>query len=399
MSISRTLAGICSDGITSAWNAYVTNRKGWSTTEYEIDKDIPAIRNLTTDADKFGKEFPSGTKLKILDTTIYRRRVEKKLGDSRNTVDVECAKVQIGNEKGYLPIRVIKKPRQTAARVSAGAIAQTRIVPALQNLNNILVAEDEGKDFGTVTLVSSAVAGSTKTDVLIEVNGKRMGIEVKNQKRLNNGYAEVSMYDKTYTRGKVTGNDALRNEAIDKYMGYFPPERFKSEDGVLRTTFEQIIDGIRDGKIQLKKRSETESYIDPMRYGFIGDPGVTTKGGGIPGNFWTDDFDALEKVRDNILQKLQTPSSENYRDDYFTVVQGENIYMYYTGKIDNKQNNPLGMPPLPDLDSFYLSTYGGFRAKQGDNEATNLPGRGKMRVKVVVKFKLLASDRIKQASS
>jgi hypothetical protein len=79
---------------------YVTENKNFSAIEFEIEKGKSSVlftkkRNAAV-AGK--KEYKAGTKLKIVDENLH------------DVGGMQMTKVKIGNESGYLPIKVIRKP-------------------------------------------------------------------------------------------------------------------------------------------------------------------------------------------------------------------------------------------------------------------------------------------------
>ena len=348
----------------TAWQKYVVNWP-WESTEYEIIKNLPSsvlksFIQLKNEEPVLVDEYPSGTKLKI--TSNETKTLNIKDFPSRNrTTSVVCAKVMIGKEDGYLPIRIIKKPTQVMARVAMGAAAQEQILGALVALNkkreDLIAAGNKSKPgFGYVTKVSTAAAGSQKTDVKLKVAGQEINIEVKNNESSSKNSADFAIYDKTYARKEFrTARNTEGSLEIDEFARIMKPEKNDQ-------TFEDMINDIRKEKPQ---------------YGFVGDKGVSNKSGSIPaGDFSVTAADSsiLETLRKKVLSKF-----EKSKDNYFAVVKGTDVYMYYVGGLST---NVLDLDEFPDLTSCQFATYGGFKANSSDTT----PGMGKMRVKINLKI-------------
>jgi hypothetical protein len=355
-----------SDG-TSAWEKYV-EKWPWKTTEYEIIKNLPSsilksFIRIKNQEPELVSEYPSGTKFKILSDKTKNLSI-KDFPSRGRTTSALCAEVMIGKEKGYLPIRIIKKPTQTSSRVAKGAVAQKQILGGLIRLNEKRKALiDSGQpskpEFGYVTELSTAAVGSQKTDVKLKVKGVEINVEVKNNEVFAQNSANFAIYDRTYARYAI--RTARNTEGSLEIDGYARLLRGKKETDTL--TFEDMIDDIRKDKSKLQ-------------YGFIGDEGVTSKTGSIPSSdFSADSGDStvLGYIKDKILAKFRKS-----KDDYFAVVQRDDIYMFFVGTGENV----LELPDFPTPTSCKFETYGGF--KPTIDEA--LPGKGKMRVKIMLKI-------------
>jgi hypothetical protein len=366
MSKDTTLAGTCKD-TSKAWQKYVVlNEKKLSTIDYEIDKDLPKdeIKTLIIEktAGKYvpsiGKDYPTGTKLKILDIKI--KSVNVLVGNKSKTID--CASVSIENAKGLLPLRIIKKPTNgsTQARVASGAVAQSKIFPYVKKL------ADEN-DLGLVYQSSFAIAGSGKTDVILSVAGTEIHIEVKGD---NKNTGKVVMYDKTYTRGE--GSFKARNpDPIDEYALCLFPKT--STDDKAAGPFETIMNMFRDGRMLSKDvgAGGKSGVKSAKEFGFAGDEGVIAKAGKFPSEFTSDDSTVRDTARLKIIEKLKKSG-----DDYFAVVNDNNVKMFFVSdKNDTTNANILKLPPFPSVLSFTMRDYGGV-------------GKKKLRVGIEVVLKL-----------
>ena len=312
----------------SAWQKYVGDNQDLAGTDYEIDKNLPktSVKSLILETSNGvyairSQEYEPGTKLKILDKN-------KKIIKLENGTTYECAQVSIQGDEGYLPIRIIKKPTSATGRIKTGAMAQKQVPLAVSKIADEL-------DLGMVSLVSEAKIGSQAGDVVLDVGGKKIQVEVKSGA---SGGKEITLYDKTYQRGKKFAD-------IDSYAQAI----FST-----RSTFEEVIDQFRSGS-RVPKKMPTD--YDPKTIGFIGDEGVKNASGKIPSDFQITDSKVLNSLRNKLLEKFQKGG-----DTYFAFVAGSEVKMFFVGK--NTSDNVLKRPEFPRLKTFKLDTYGSAPSKR-----------------------------------
>jgi hypothetical protein len=348
MSLSTSLAQTRTTDGRSAWQKYVVDNKDFSAMTFEIDKDLPSNSSKKLIVKSGGKfswistSIKTGDKIKITSnkTTTIK---EDWLGKPQ-----ECAEVKIDGQSGYIPIRNIKKPTNVQNRVKTGAVAQMKITPYVGKLADQL-------DLGLVTELSQAKKGSNVADVVVSVSGKKIQIEVKND---SSGKGEVSMYDKTYTRGVGCFGETRDSDTLDG----FTQALFPTLSGQ-RLAFETAIDKFRSGEFTSKSKVKSTE-----EFGFIGDLGVINRTGKIPLEFSSTDTSILKSIREEILKKLRKGG-----DDYFAFVQGDTVNMFYTGKSKSDTANVLKLPVYPNLKFFKLDTYGSAPARR-------------LRTKIFIKF-------------
>lgn len=220
---------------------------------------------------------------------------------------------------GFAPITSIQKPSNKGqSRLSCGSNAQINVVNHLT------------QTFSDIQVRSIAKIGSTKADLVVDIDGVVVQFEVKGT---SNTRAPITLFDKSMKRGK-------RNQVLDSAA------RVISQNAV--TCFSDLVDMHRC-------RDKT--------IGFPGDVGVY-KSGRLPKGLELTDTNTLNDIRQSIIEHFH----EN-ADNYFAVNDYNNgtVNVFWTGYGDNVLKSPM----FPELKKFTMRTYGG-------------PSAGSMRVGVKV---------------
>jgi len=223
---------------------------------------------------------------------------------------------------GYMHISKILKPSNNfQPRLYYGIQAQDDIMHYIMEY-----AHNHGFKY---SFISSAKIGSTIPDLIISLNGISQQFEIKGTNSIS---SLITLFDKATRRTK-----------------YSPI----LDDISLIMTSKLFIDNIDS----LRRIDKT--------IGLSGDEGVC-KSGRLPVNLTTRDPELLRNTKNIVISHLI-----NNKDNYFTIYDRSNgkPYIYYTGY----GKNLLNAPPIPDLEYFSLSTYGG-------------PSNGATRVAIKVKF-------------
>jgi hypothetical protein len=229
----------------------------------------------------------------------------------------------------------IDKPAGSAAsRVQQGALAQKK------------VADWFITNFPGAKQVSSAVAGSTKEDLILEYKGKKINVEIKNANVLS---APITFFDVSARRGQ-------RYDVLDKIANILA---FKETTN--KGAFEVLMDRYH------KKYPDVGYPTDSGLDGFNQVP----KSGKVPPEltFEGDEPKALDLLRRKIILN-------HFRDDkidYFAINMKDEIVVYWTELSQDVFKSSL-ISKFPKLKYFSLKTYGG-------------SSRGAMRVGIKVKLK------------
>ena len=198
------------------------------------------------------------------------------------------------------------KALNTQSRLSLGSSAQMTIRRELK------------KRFGDeMRVVSFASAGSKHPDLIVDIKGKRIQIEIKGRTSSN---SHITMFDTSVRRGEP-------NALLDE-LAYV----------------------ITNGKIQ-----SFEGLIDMYRQknpavGFPGDEG-TPRSGKLPPELRSINAKFLEPVYLHILNHFHESG-----DNYFALYNRDtrDVEMYYTGV----GPNVLRAPQFPHLSKLIVDTYG-----------------------------------------
>lgn len=193
------------------------------------------------------------------------------------------------------------------SRVIAGHAGQQAVISHL--------ASTYGDQF---ILVSTSVPSSRAPDIIAEVQGNRIQIEVKSQ---SSSKSLLTLIDKSIRRGQ--GHGIFDEIALNHPL-------------VSATTFEQLIDHYR---------GENQSV------GFPGDDGCP-KSGKIPPEISMIDHPlSLVNIRQRLLEKLTSNG-----DNYLAIVNHDGtIKLMWTSHGDNH----LVAPIIPLVKRAKLDTYGG----------------------------------------
>jgi hypothetical protein len=224
---------------------------------------------------------------------------------------------------GYAMIHTITKPSSKhQTRLRTGAIAQMKVGEWVKST----------WDKKEIDIISTAQKGSTKADLILSVSGHPVQFEVKGTGSVN---AAITLFDKSIRRD-------THNELTDEFA------RIVSSG--IHVNFVDLVDEYR----------KIDNSI-----GFPGDVGVG-KSGKLPSKFKITDVDTLMQLREILITHFKSNN-----DNYFAV------YDWVNGKTDaywtGYGENVLELPPLPQLKTFSLQTYGG-------------PSGGAMRVGLKVRF-------------
>lgn len=226
---------------------------------------------------------------------------------------------------GYVAISSIEKPSGNfQKRVESGKIAQEKVAEYIKSLNTDKKIET----------IHNAKQGSNNPDLLLDIDGRIVQIEVKNKNNLS-GF--ITLFDKSVSRNK-------KNVFLDDLTEAFVIKNdYLLENNI--HDFESVVDYYR----------RFDSSI-----GFPGDKGVN-KSGKLPPELISSCPDVCEYFRKVILDNMIERN-----DDYFALVSATGVYVY---AISDK--NILNLPKFPKLLRVGLITYGG-------------PSSGAMRVGIKV---------------
>tara|TARA_R110000737_G_scaffold85445_1_gene118040 strand:- start:60 stop:1055 length:996 start_codon:yes stop_codon:yes gene_type:complete len=230
------------------------------------------------------------------------------------------AAAKFGDTEGYVNIRHVEKPPgNTQNRVSEGSSAQDLVYDKIEEIGVFSGLQ--------VNKISSARAGSTKPDIVIDYGGDVIQIEVKNTKT-DKGF--ITLFDKSMRRGQ-SDSDVVKH-VMDAYAG--------SVDGLPSPfTFENMIDYYK-------------AKVD-KRYGYCSDGFPVPKSGKIPNiSFSSIGEEALAKLRNEMVEHFK-----HSEDNYFAVYSAStgNVKIYHTGL----GANVMKMPEIPKIVNAFLGSYGG----------------------------------------
>lgn len=237
------------------------------------------------------------------------------------------------------------------ARVLTGASGQQQVA-------------DWFKSQHGANVVSVAKKGSNVTDVVLEIEKVKYGVEVKNTTNLA---TEVSIFDLSASR--------------QKHNFYYLNELSKAM---------LVASGNTTG-LPKWKNSEFLYGIDWYRLttgdktvGFPLDEGVTSRAGKLPPFYRSKNSTVLSTAH-----KLLMNHFEEKGDSFFTITYKDRIFAWYTGK----GTSPIkGIPKLPSSDLNYasLASYGVEYYRQDLPEKGIKKGdlRGVLRTALKIKFNL-----------
>jgi len=223
---------------------------------------------------------------------------------------------------GLIPISSVAKASQPSSRAVTGKIGQDAVYQYFTSVYS--------HTFKSITQLQCAHIGSKAGDLIIDVDGTPLQIEVKSYSS-----SAVTLFDKVVGRQK---DRPIINMLVEKMSGGKHP------------TLTSLIDEVR--------------LTDPS-FGYPGDPGVINKSGKLTGiRIYQSDAKMHE------IYKVLIGNFHQSKDNYFAVHNHSGtISLYHTGLGENV----IKAPPLPLPIYVELRPYGG-------------PSAGGMRVGVKVKL-------------
>jgi len=247
----------------------------------------------------------------------YPAILYKDIGGKRGTYAMVSLTSPSSSPEGYVIISHITKPSgKGQARVGAGAKTQKEVADEVEKIAN---ANKKSYKF-----ISTARAGSTVPDLIVEYDDNKIQFEIKGT---NSSSAPITFFDKSVNRRTAPP------KIVDEIVGVFLTAEMKRE-GV--TGLVSLIDYLR---------------LNDTTVGLAGDDGAP-RSGKLPAMLTTTESSKLAKVREVIIDHFAEGG-----DNYFVVhnrsLDKFDIYFTELGK------NHLGYPSLPRFSFFSLATYGG----------------------------------------
>lgn len=306
-----------------------------NTTDYGFPEGFPMAKN----AKMYKKDGTVAKELKKDDTVHFtapsKLVTAKDLGITGRDARGTFAPVSLsGFDKkvdGYVIISAVAKPSgNNQGRVGSGSKAQDVIALKIKEMCH-------DKDIEVDNDYSTAIAASTKPDLVMTIAGKRVQFEIKNQ---TSPTALITLFDKT---GRRTGREAKElGLAADAYYDKLKVDgktlSSLMKAGGFKKTFTGVMDYFRS--------------VNP-KIGFVGDSGVI-KSGKLPPE--------LKTVDRSLLSKFEAIIKDHFKeggDDYLCIYNSKrktfDLYYLNAGTSDNV----LGAPNFPQLSMFQLATYGG----------------------------------------
>ena len=318
--------------------------------DYAYPEGFPTLKK-TDLVDKNGeviKSISAGTTVWFTaPATLHKRGISGIPGGKVSSTSW-FAKVSLkGHDKpfdGYVPISKIKKPGgKSQKRVAAGTKTQQECAAYIKEL-----CDKKGIEYASEFTV--APSSSTKPDLVMTIDGKRIQFEIKGTNARAN---EITFFDIT-ARRKQNRKSQAGKEELDAVA-----ELFIIQGGP--TNLKKALTD-RSGKwyeLRKKKGNEGGAFHAIMEYskdlnstiGYAGDTGVG-KSGKLPSVFKTTNKTLMDQIHAKILEHFIKGG-----DDYFVIHdRSSDTFEVYNV---NKENDILKMPTLPQFKEFRLSTYGG----------------------------------------
>jgi hypothetical protein len=260
---------------------------------------------------------------------------------------------------GYVKIAHISKPAgKSQQRVKAGSSSQDLINQKLK----------EQADLNKVSykFISTAKAASTRPDLVVEYDGKRVQFEIKGMSKQFNSV--ITLFDASMNR-------SVKHPLAEKLVPLVlrsaqitltkDPKSGKKLTRQMSFPLQSVLPkniGTMAGIIDFYREYSNDSTI-----GFPGDKG-TSKSGKLPSDF---KFYNKSVLNSTLLRKIIIDHFAEGGDNYFALHSRSlnAVKMYYTGHGENV----LGLEELPQLSFFGFMTYGGVSS-------------GRMRSGIKVKF-------------
>ena len=246
---------------------------------------------------------------------------------------------------GYIAISHVEKPPgQGQKRVAKGTEAQEACFVHVKK-----ICEDKGLKVAPLPL-GIAPSGSTKPDLIMEIEGKRVQFEIKGT---DDRKKEITFFDIT-ARRKQNRKSQAGKEELDAVA-----ELFIIQGGP--TNLKKALTD-RSGewyKLRKKKGNEGGAFHAIMEYsknlnstiGYAGDENVV-KSGKLPSVLKTTNKTLMNQIHAKILEHFIKGG-----DDYFAVHnRSSNTFEIYNVNI---KNDILKKKTLPQFTAFKLATYGG----------------------------------------
>lgn len=247
----------------------------------------------------------------------YPAKLYKDIGGKRGTYAMVSLKSPSAPSDGYVIISHITKPGgKGQARVGAGAKTQKEVADEVERIAN--------KNKKSYKFVSTARAGSTVPDLIVEYDDNKIQFEIKGT---NSSSAPITFFDKSVNR-RVNPP-----EIIDEITKVFITRELRAK-GV--KDFITLIDHLR---------------LEDPTIGLAGDEGAP-RSGKLPPMLTTTERSKLTKLREVIKEHFAEGG-----DNYFVVHNRsqDKFDIYFTGL----GKNHLGYSDLPNFSYFSLATYGG----------------------------------------
>ena len=321
--------------------------------DYSYPEGFPTL-SKTDLVDKNGeviKNLSAGTTVWFTAPATLHKRGISGIPGGKVDVDRFFAKVSLkGHDKpfdGYVPISNIKKPGgKSQKRVAAGTKTQEECAAFIKEL-----CLKEKISFKSE--YSVAPSSSTKPDLVMTIDGKRIQFEIKGTNARAN---EITFFDITARRKQNNKSEAGKAELDATAELYI--ENVPELQKVFRDT-KNDWNGIRK-----EKGNEGGAFHAIMEYaktidstiGYAGDKGVV-KSGKLPSVFKTTNKSLMVKIHAKILEHFIKGG-----DDYFVIHdRSSDTFEVYNV---NKKNDVLKkktkkLPILPQFKQFRMSTYGG----------------------------------------
>jgi len=256
---------------------------------------------------------------------------------------------------GYIAIAHVEKPPgQGQKRVSKGTEAQEACFVHVKKL-----CADMGLEVAPLPL-GIAPSGSTKPDLIMEIDGKPIQFEIKGTDKRDK---EITFFDIT-ARRKQNAKSKLGKVDLDKtaliYIasgGATIKSAFRSGEKFRKLlnkegAFYAIMEYYRELAMTKEQRAVALAGKPIVsNIGFAGDDGVV-KSGKLPNEFKVESGPLLKKMHLFILKHFIKGG-----DDYFVVHnRSSDTFEIYNV---NEKNDVLKKKTLPKFTEFKLATYGG----------------------------------------
>ena len=315
--------------------------KGDPGNPYNFPEGFPVSQNTflyTKDGEKIeGSEIKKGTPVHFVDPADLHKN-----GSWMAQVSLK------GWDKkpdGYIAISHVEKPPgQGQKRVAKGTEAQEACFVHVKKL-----CEDKGLKVAPLPL-GIAPSSSTKPDLIMEIEGKRVQFEIKGTDKRDK---EITFFDIT-ARRKQNRKSQAGKEELDAVA-----ELFIIQGGP--TNLKNALTDRRGKwyKLRKKKGNEGGAFHAIMEYskslnstiGYAGDEKVV-KSGKLPSVLKTTNKTLMNQIHAKILEHFIKGG-----DDYFAVHnRSSDTFEIYNV---NKKNDILKKKTLPQFTVFKLATYGG----------------------------------------